>query len=74
MNYILLGALYSCHGPSLKDDAYIKRLVLKLPRSIAEEFCVRAQQPQWRNAEPDTPAFVMRVIKEAAPQCLPLFN
>lgn len=72
--YILLGALYSTYGPALKDDAYVKRLVLKLPQSIAEAFYIQSHQPQWRNADPETPAFVMRIIKEAAPQCLPLFN
>ena len=71
---ILLGALYCAYRAAAKSDAYLKRLALKLPKEIADDFFVLARSSEAQSTDEQVPPLVMRVIREVAPRCLHLLD
>ena len=74
LDLIALGAAYAVHPEAANDNAYTARLLFKLPQKLSKAFhaCLRTGDVFERT---DTlPPITRRVIKEVAPQWLPLFN
>lgn len=74
LDLMALGASYSIHYAAADDNAYTKRFLMRLPQKSADAF-----QRYLESVDPDEksdalPPVTRRVIKEAAPQWLALFN
>ena len=71
---MLAGAAYAVHAGLVSTEAYIKRLCLRLPRAMAEKLQETATGASPDGNADELPRLVRRVVKEVAPQWLPLFS
>ncbi|MEM8985357.1 MAG: SctK family type III secretion system sorting platform protein [Pseudomonadota bacterium] len=74
LNLIALGVAYTIHQNAAGDSAYTTRLLFKLPKKLSKDLHRHLQTADGHKADDAMPRITRRVIKEVAPQWLPLFN
>ena len=74
LDLIALGAAYGIHQGAAGDNAYTTRLLFKLPQPLSKPFHGYLQSADACEKSDTLPPIARRVIKEVAPQWLPLFN
>ncbi|MEM9618007.1 MAG: SctK family type III secretion system sorting platform protein [Pseudomonadota bacterium] len=74
LDLIALGAAYAIRHEAARESAYITRFLFKLPREVSKILQDYSQTSDIHEKTDALSAITRRVIKEAAPQWLPLFN
>lgn len=74
LDVMLLGAAYAIHLKAASDSAYATRFFLKLPRRLSELLQDFIENSSINESSDELPPLTRRVIKEVAPQWLPLFK
>lgn len=74
LDVMLLGAAYTIHLKAASDSAYATRFFLRLPRSLSKLLQDFIENPNNNESSDGLPPLTRRVIKEVAPQWLPLFK
>lgn len=74
LDLIALGAAYAIHQEAAGDSAYTTRLLFKLPQKLSKAFHGYLETADVYEKTNALPPITRRVIKEVAPQWLPLFN
>lgn len=71
--FVLVGACYALDVHAARDPAYLTRLAWRLPEPVFDKLGQFVDQHATENAEQALPPLVRRLMKETAPQWLPMF-
>ena len=74
LDLMLLGAAYAIHVKAAADSAYATRFLLRLPYRLSTHLEQYIKDPESHESSDTLPPITRRVMKEVAPQWLPLFS